>query len=83
MAEGGRPVKHGANLRLQVKMSEPPLIEVILDSGNSGNIGDDSFDQAAMWHDGEVITLRTHFQQALDDAKKIYSLKPMTDSSWR
>lgn len=83
MAEGGRPVRHGANLRLRVKMSQPPLIEVILDSGNSGNIGDDSFDQAAMWHDGEVITLKTHFQQSLDDAKKIYSLKPMTDSSWR
>lgn len=64
MAEVGLPVKYGANLRLKVKMTSPPKVYAVLDSGNSGTVGDKhAYDQAKIWHEGGFIELPTSFEQ--------------------
>ena len=66
MAEAGFPVKYGANVRFLVKLSTPPRIEAILDSGNSGTVGSkNAFDQAKIWHEGGTIALETDWYRAL------------------
>lgn len=66
MAEVGLPVKYGANLRFKAKMSTPPEIYLVLDSGNSGTAGDkNAFDQADLWHQGGFIKINTDWEQAL------------------
>lgn len=65
MAEVGLPVKYGANLRFKAKMTSPPQIYLVLDSGNSGTVGDDhSFDQASLWHEGKFVPMVTDWSQA-------------------
>lgn len=66
LAESGTPVAYGANLRFRAKLSQPPQIYAVLDSGNSGTIGDkNAFDQATLWHEGKSIPLITDWDQAV------------------
>lgn len=68
MAEFGLPVMGGANMRFLAKMSSPPHLELVLDSGNSGVVGHpNSFDQVELWHKGQTIEITT----AWDKAKKM------------
>lgn len=65
MAESGLPVTYGANLRLKVKLTTPPSVHIVLDSGNSGTVGhQNAFDQAKLWHDGKFITMDNDFTEA-------------------
>jgi penicillin amidase len=62
MAEVGLPVIYGANLRFIAHMSTPPTLEMILDSGNSGQVSTKhAFDQAELWHRGETIRFVTNW----------------------
>lgn len=79
LAETGTPVIYGANLRFQARMSNPPELKMVLDSGNSGVVGDEhSLDQADLWHKGHVINMTTDWEKAIKEAKTSFSL---TDQS--
>lgn len=70
MAEVGLPVKYGANLRFKAKMTTPPQVYLVLDSGNSGTAGDDhAFDQADLWHKGEFVSMITDWAKASQGAR--------------
>jgi penicillin G amidase len=76
MAESGIPVMHGANLRFKAKMSSPPQIFAIIDSGNSGTLGHkNAFDQAKLWHDGAFIEIELNWQHALLNAIHSFELE--------
>jgi penicillin amidase len=67
LAESGTPVINGANLRFQVKMSSPPEIRLVIDSGNSGVVGHkNSYDQASLWHEGKTLTLSNSWLEKKD-----------------
>lgn len=75
MAETGLPVLHGASMRFQVKMSNPPEIYAVIDSGNSGNVGDHhNFDQADLWHDGKLINITQDLATIMKNAQTIFYL---------
>lgn len=75
MAESGIPVLYGANLRFRVKMSTPPEIYAVIDSGNSGTVGSkNSFDQAKLWHDGGSIAIVTDWAKALKKSVTSFQL---------
>lgn len=82
LAETGTPVIYGANLRAQVLMTNPPQLKMVLDSGNSGVVGDqNSLDQADLWHKGHVIDMATEWTRALKEAKTSFSLIDYSSSS--
>ncbi|HXW53382.1 MAG TPA: penicillin acylase family protein, partial [Myxococcota bacterium] len=75
MAETGVPVVYGANIRFRVKLTNPPMIEAVLDSGNGGTIGqDNAFDQAKLWHEGKTIPLETDWQKAVEKSVTKFTL---------
>lgn len=77
MAESGIPVIYGANLRFRAKMSNPPELYAVIDSGNSGTVGDKhALDQAPLWHAGKSIRLPTDWAQAAQEASAQFKLVP-------
>ena len=71
MAEGGTPVNHGANLRFSALMSDPPVIQMVLDTGNSGAYGvENATDQMLLWHAGKKIQLPLDWSKALKASKQ-------------
>lgn len=76
MAESGLPVVYGANLRFRAKMSSPPELYAVIDSGNSGTVGDtNAFDQASLWHEGKSIKLETDWDKFLQTAVSKFTLE--------
>jgi penicillin G amidase len=77
LAESGTPVIYGANLRFRAKMSSPPQIFAVIDSGNSGTVGDkNAFDQAVLWQEGKSILLETDWAKALEKSVLRFTLEP-------
>jgi acyl-homoserine lactone acylase PvdQ len=77
MAESGLPVTNGANLRFLVRLTDPPELRFIIDSGNSGVVGNiNAFDQAKLWHEGKTIKLATNYEEALKNAVLKIELRP-------
>jgi len=77
MAEHGLPVTNGANLRFQVRLTTPPEIKLIIDSGNSGVAGHkNAFDQANLWHEGKMLSLPTTWEEAQKTAVQNINLSP-------
>lgn len=75
MAESGTPVTYGANLRFRAKMSSPPQIYAVIDSGNSGTVGDThAFDQAELWHQGKAIQLESDWQKAWENSSLRFTI---------
>lgn len=61
-AEGGIPIAHGSVLRFVAEMTTPPTIRMVTDTGNSGHVGAEHWnDQRQAWQRGEPLTI------ALDD----------------
>lgn len=76
LAEGGTPVRMGANLRFRAKMSNPPELSMVLDNGNSGLPGHpNAFDQAEPWHEGKTLPLTTNWQEAQAKAKIVFDVE--------
>lgn len=51
---------HGAALRLVAELSEPPVVRLVIDTGNSGQPGEDHWDdQTERWARGEPRALET------------------------
>ncbi len=69
-AARGLPVTHGASLRFVAKLSDPIDARFVLDSGNSGLVGNDNaFDQVSLWHEGKTIGMPANFEEAKKRAK--------------
>lgn len=79
MAESGLPVIYGANLRFRVKMSTPPEIYAVLDSGNSGTPGHkNALDQAELWHEGKALRMAVDWEEARKKSITYFELDRMT-----
>lgn len=75
LAEGGLPVRLGANLRFQATMSTPPQIHMVLDSGNIGSPGhQNALDQAKLWHKGKTIKMATSWEKAQENARLTFEI---------
>jgi penicillin G amidase len=76
MAEGGLPVRWGANLRFRAKLTDPPEVYAVIDAGNSGTVGHkNAFDQALLWHEGKSLRMETDWSLAIKTSSKYCELE--------
>lgn len=82
LAEVGTPVMYGANLRFQAVMSNPVQLKFVLDSGNSGVVGEkNSLDQAELWHKGKMVDVITDWQKAWQQSRNRFELDYQSSSA--
>ena len=67
-AESGLPITHGACLRLVAEMSDPPVLRIGIDTGQSGHPSDPHYlDQYDDWSKGtprQLPTVRADIEAA-------------------
>jgi penicillin amidase len=70
-------VVDGAGLRLIAEMSDPPVVRMVNDSGQSGHFGSKHlFDQNKLWHEGKPRVLSMSIEEAEKVKEGSLVLKP-------